>query len=255
MAVRLRLATGTVAALALLTSSTHVPRLAPPEPPTDPGTVVLQLKEWRSLVGPPEWARIPEVTLLGGGRLIIPDGQAGALQRATEITLSPDRYRQLYRLAHHAGLDQDRYLSTPIVATDGSLLVVTLRSGRRTYTTKVVTPGGTDSGPRGRVVRFRQLLSTVIASAPAAPYRPATHVALATGGFGTAQGRTAARQWPSGDLTTGQGVVQGLCTPLTTLPAGLTGTAQWISGDQHVWVTVRPLLPHERTCADLEQGP
>jgi hypothetical protein len=204
MAVRLRLATGMVAALALLTSSTHVPRLAPPEPPADPGTVVLRLKEWRSLVGPPEWARIPEVTLLGGGRLIIPAGQAGALQRATEITLSPDR---------------------------------------------------TESGPRGRVVRFRQLLSTVIASAPAAPYHPATHVALATGGFGTAQGRMAARQWPSGDLTTGRRVVQGLCTPLATLPAGLTGTARWISGDQHVWVTVRPLLPHERTCADLEQGP
>jgi hypothetical protein len=253
--VRLVFATAMVAALATVTGSTHPPHAAVPEPPADPGTVVLQVKEWRSLVGPSEWAAIPEVTILGGGRMVIPAGQAGALLRASESRLDAERYRQVYRLAHHAGLAEDAYLSPPLVATDGSLLVITLRSGPRTYTTKVVTPQTGESGPRGRVVRFRQVLDALVASARTEPYRPAAHVAFATGGFGTTEGRAAARPWPGGDLTSGVRVAQGLCTPLASVPAGVTGAAQWTSGGHGVWVTIRPLLPHERTCTDLEEGP
>src|SRR4051794_8061223 len=144
----LTLAGEAVAVLAMFTGSIQAPYLRVPEPPADPGAAVLQVKEWRSLVGPSERAEMPEVTILGGGRVIVPAGQDGALQRAAEHTLTPQQYRYIYRLAHQAGLAQDRRLPSPVEATDGSLLVVTLRSGGRTYTTTVTTPSRGESGRR-----------------------------------------------------------------------------------------------------------
>ncbi|MEH1125026.1 hypothetical protein [Micromonospora sp. CPCC 206061] len=163
------------AILAVVTGSIHAPPARVPEPPADPGTAVLQVKEWRSLVGPWETAEVPEVTILGGGRVIIPAGQDGNLQRATEHVLTPDRYRRIYALAHRAGLARNQHLSSPGSVKDGSLLVVvTLRSGGRTYTTTATNLWSSDDdGPRGRIVRFRHTLSALIASSTTEPYRPA----------------------------------------------------------------------------------
>ncbi|MFC7533217.1 hypothetical protein [Actinoplanes sp. GCM10030250] len=245
----LPLATAAVAALTLLTGSIHRPHRDIPEPPTDPGIAVLQVKEWRSLVGPSERAQLPEVTVMGGGRVIVPAGQDGALQRAAEHMLTPDRYRHLYRLAHDAGLARNRFVASPMEATDGSMLVVTLRSGGRTYTTKITNPGG-DEGDR-----FRSALSALIAPATSTPYRPMAYAALVTGGFGTKESQVEAQPWPGGgDLTTGVRTYLGLCTILTSAPPAATETAQWKSGGQTLWVTLRPLLPHESTCTDLDRG-
>ncbi|MEU4220763.1 hypothetical protein [Actinoplanes sp. NPDC026623] len=250
----LTLAGEAVAVLAMFTGSIQAPYLRVPEPPADPGAAVLQVKEWRSLVGPSERAEMPEVTILGGGRVIVPAGQDGALQRAAEHTLTPQQYRYIYRLAHQAGLAQDRRLPSPVEATDGSLLVVTLRSGGRTYTTTVTTPSRGESGRRGRIVRFRRTLSTLIAATATTPYRPATYAALVTGGYGNRESEAAARPWPGGtDLASGVRTYVGLCTPLTSVPPRATDSAQWASGDEIVWVTLRPLLPHERACADLDK--
>nr|BFE76854.1 hypothetical protein GCM10020092_101550 [Actinoplanes digitatis] len=168
----LTLAGEALAVLVVLTGSIHAPYARVPDPPTDPGAAVLQVKEWRSLVGPSEQAEIPEVTILGGGRVIVPAGQDGALQRATEHTLTPDEYRYVYRLAHQAGLARNRHYSSPIEATDGSLLVVTLRSGGRTYTTTVTSPWAGEAGPRGRIVGFRRALNALVAAEATTPYRP-----------------------------------------------------------------------------------
>jgi hypothetical protein len=247
----LTLAGEAVVVLVVLTGSVQAPYARVPEPPADPGTAVLQVKEWRSLVGPSERAEIPEVTILGGGRVIVPAGQDGALQRAAERTLTPDEYRYVYRLAHQAGLARNRHLASPIEATDGSLLVVTLRSGGRTHTTTVTTPSTGESGPRGRIVRFRRTLGTLIAAEATTPYRPAAYAALVTGGFGGPVGRA----WPGAtDLTAGVRTYVGTCTPLIAVPPEATGTTQWESGGEILWVTLRPLLPHERTCADLDEG-
>ena len=250
----LALAAEAVAALAVLTASIHVPHTRIPEPPADPGAAVLQVKEWQSLVGPSEHAEIPEVTILGGGRVIVPAGQDGAVQRATEYTLTPDRYQYIYRLAHDAGLAHNQHFSAQVEATDGSLLVMTLRSGGRTYTTTVTSPSSHDDGRRGRIARFRRALSALIAPTTSAPYRPAMYAALASGGYGTKESRAAARPWPRGnDLAAGTRTYVGMCTLLTSVPPESTGTAQWISGGRILWVTLRPLLPHERTCADLDK--
>lgn len=251
----LTLAGEAVVALVLLAGSIQAPYLRVPDPPADPGTAVLQVKEWRSLVGPSERAEIPEVTILGGGRVIVPAGQDGALQRAAEHTLTTQEYRYVYRLAHQAGLARNRHLSAPIEATDGSLLVVTLRSGGRTYTTTVTTPSAGESGRRGRIIRFRQTLSALIAATATTPYRPAGYAALVTGGFGDPESGAAARPWPGEtDLAAGVRTYVGTCTPLAGAPPEATGTARWASGDENLWVTLRPLLPHERTCADLDRG-
>ncbi|MET8153778.1 hypothetical protein ACIBSW_26900 [Actinoplanes sp. NPDC049668] len=246
----LTLAGEALVGLVVLAGSIHAPHVRVPGPPMDPGDAVLQVKEWRSLVGPSERAEIPEVTILGGGRVIVPAGQDGALQRAAEHTLTPDEYRYVYRLAHQAGLARNRNHSSPIEATDGSLLVVTLRSGGRTYTTTVTSPWGEETGPRGRIVKFRRTLNALVAGRATTPYRPGMHAALVTGGFG---GRES-RPWPGGTgLLPGVRTYVGLCTPLTDVPPEATGTAQWTSGDEILWVTLRPMLPHERACADLDR--
>jgi hypothetical protein len=248
------LAVEAAAVLVVVTGSTEVPAGPVPEPPADPDTAVLQVKEWRSLVGPSERAELPEVTIMGGGRVIVPAGQDGALQRAVEHTLAPERYRQIYRLAHRAGLARGQHLSSPVEATDGSLLVVRLRSGGRTVTTTVTTPGADDVGRRGRIVDFRRALRGLIASTATAPFRPAGYAALVSGGFGSKEGQAAARPWPGeADLGAGVRTYVGVCTVLTTVPSAATRTAQWTSGGKVLWVTLRPLLPHERTCADLDK--
>jgi hypothetical protein len=243
------------AVLAVLTGSLHVPYARVPEPPADSGTAVLQVKQWESLVGPSEQAKIPEITILGGGRVIVPAGQDGAVQRATEHTLTPDQYRYIYHLAHQAGLARNQDLPSTTEAaepTDGSLLVVTLRSGARTYTT-TATNLWSDAGPRGQIARFLQALNTLIAATASTPYRPATYAALAGGGYGTKESMAAARPWPSGtDLVTGVRTYAGTCTPLTSVPPEATHTSQWTSGGEILLVTLRPLLPHERTCTDLD---
>jgi hypothetical protein len=251
----LTLAGEAVAVLVVLTGSIQAPYLGVPDPPADPGIAVLQMKEWRSLVGPSERAEIPEVTILGGGRVIVPAGQDGALQRAVEHTLTPQQFRYIYRLAHQAGLARSQHLSSPIEATDGSLLVVTLRSGGRTYTTTVTTPMAGESGRRGRIVRFRRTLGALIAATATTPYRPTAYAALVTGGFGDRESRETARPWPGEtDLAAGVRTYVGTCTPLAGAPPEATATAQWASGDEILWVTLRPLLPHERACADLDNG-
>jgi hypothetical protein len=125
--------------------------------------------------------------------------------------LAPDRYRQIYRLAHHAGLAKNE-------ATDGSLLVVTLRSGGQTYTTTATNLWSDDVGPRGQIVRFRRALSALIAATTTTPYRPATYAALAGGGYGTNESQAAARPWPEEtDLVGGIRTYVGMCTPLTSV--------------------------------------
>jgi hypothetical protein len=225
--------------LVVLTGSVTTLATGVPEPPADPDVAVLQVKEWRSLVGPSERAELPEVTILGGGRVIVPTGQDGAVQRATEHTLDAERYRYVYRLAHRAGLARDQYLRSGPPPIDGSLLVVTLRSGGRTYTTKAVTD----------LDEFRRTLRALVADARAVPYRPAGYAALVTGGFGSEE----AQPWPGeADLSAGTDTYIGTCTVIGSAPPEATRTAQWHSGGHRLWVTLRPLLPYESTCADVE---
>jgi hypothetical protein len=236
-----------------------------PEPPADPSVVVLQLQEWRSLTPPYERAALPELTLHGGGRVIVPAFWDGSLQRAREYLLPPGRYRQIYRLAHRAGLARSAHLDQPVAATDGSLFVASLWSAGRMHTSTLVSPDSTDTGARGRIVDFRQHVRTLAAPADVttvAAYRPTRLAVLATAGWrGPGDGiPEAPRPWPGPDLLAGARTPIGLCTILTgsamataeALGRNASLTTLWTSGGQQLTVALRPLLPDEHNCADLE---
>ena len=192
----------------VLTGSTpNFTGLDVPEPPSDPNTLVLQLHLWRSMSGPPELAELPEFSLYGGGRVIVGNAWDGSLHRAWEYTLSPDRYRQIYRLAHAAGLARSRHLPEPEETTDGTLLVAELRSAGRLHTTTVVSLGRRfEIGARRRIAEFHRPYS----SSPARRIRPdlrlpagrAAVLATATGSSGASAGSPSGNG-ANGDLQTG----------------------------------------------------
>ncbi|MBF9129009.1 hypothetical protein I0C86_08425 [Plantactinospora sp. S1510] len=238
---------------------------AVPEPPADRSTLVIQLREWESLTPPYERAELPEFTLYGGGRVIAGGHWDGSVYRAREHTLSPDRYRQIYRLAHAAGLARSVHLDQPVPATDGSLLVASLRTAGRLHTTTLVSPGETDVGARRRIIEFRRTVRLLALSTDptrVADYRPSRLAVLVTGGWSGSPGDAGsiARQWPGPDLLAGVPTRVGLCTV-----AGSAGpdaealgrdaplTTRWHSGGKWLSVAVRPLLPDEYDCADLDR--
>ncbi|MEN3614401.1 hypothetical protein AAH979_33290 [Plantactinospora sp. ZYX-F-223] len=236
-----------------------------PEPPADPGTLVLQLREWRSMTAPYERAEPPEFTLYGGGRVIAGGHWEGSVYQAREYVLAPDRYRQIYRLAHAAGLAQARHFDEPVPATDGSLLVASLRSAGRSHTTTMVSPSERDTGARRRIVEFRRTVRVLALPADrthGAGYRPTRLAVLATGGWGAPGDTSRSRPWPGPDLLAGLRTRVGLCTLLD--PAGPDAetaalvraaplATRWRSGGQLLSVAIRPLLPDEYDCVDLDR--
>ncbi|GAB3969623.1 hypothetical protein V1634_21345 [Plantactinospora veratri] len=256
-----------VGLLGLLTGST--PGFDPgtvPEPPADPGTLVLQLREWRSMTPPYERAELPEFTLYGGGRVIVGAGWDGSVYRAREYRLDQDRYRQLYRLAHAAGLARARHLDEPMPATDGSLLVASLRSAGRLHTTTLVSPAEDETGARRRIVEFRRTVRLLVPTEDrigGAGYRPTRLAVLVTVGWGAPGDDSASPPWPGPELLTGTRTRVGLCTLLgpaapdaetVALARAAPLTTRWRSGGQLVGVVIRPLLPDEYDCADLDRN-
>ncbi|WP_328471856.1 hypothetical protein OHA21_08315 [Actinoplanes sp. NBC_00393] len=256
-----------------------------PEPPSDPGALVLQLHLWESLTGPVKRAELPEFSLYGGGRVIVGAGWEGLLHRGREFVLEPAAYRRIYRLAHTAGIARDRHLPEPGVSTDGTLLVADLRSGGRLHTTTAVSLGrGFETGARRWLIELRKLVQREvrrhlgpapgvqrhggpahsghrhgITPAVIADYRPDRVAVLATGGFTTAPPE---RRWPYGDPLAGTHTVLGLCTvhsgaevaSIETLARTSPRDAGWLHDRGRtggLTVLVRPLLPGERGCADL----
>ncbi|MGI8328488.1 hypothetical protein ACRYCC_00900 [Actinomadura scrupuli] len=219
--------------------------------------------------GPPELAELPEFSLYGGGRVIVGNAWDGSLHRAREYTLSPDRYRQIYRLAHAAGLARSRHLPEPEETTDGTLLVAELRSAGRLHATTVVSLGRrSEIGARRRIAEFRRTVRQLTGSTDPArttDYRPDRVAVLATGGwFGGDVSRIPERQWPNGDLLAGVRTDLGECTTrsgaavpgIEALGRGTPLGTHWPSGEKRsggVVVLIRPLLPNEDDCADLNR--
>ncbi|MCO1596364.1 hypothetical protein M8C17_14480 [Micromonospora sp. RHAY321] len=229
--------------------------------------LVLQLHLWRSMSGPPELAELPEFSLYGGGRVIVGNGWDGSLHQARELTLSPDRYRQIYRLAHAAGLGRSRHLPDRGETTDGTLLVAELRSAGHLHTTTVVSLGrGFEIGARRRIAEFRRTVQQLAVPAdPSAGYQPDRVAVLATGGwFVGGVSRVPEQRWADGDLRAGVRTDLGECTTRSgaAVPAieaigrGTPLGTQWRSGEKQsgsVVVLIRPLLPDEDDCADLNR--
>jgi hypothetical protein len=148
-------------------------------------------------------------------------------------------------------------------------LVAELRSAGRLHTTTVVSLGRSfETGARRRVAEFRATVRQL--AGPTDParttdYRPDRVAVLATGAwFVRGVSRIPERQWPNGDLLTGVRTELGECTirsgagvpGLEALGRGTPLGTGWLSGAKWsggVVVLVRPLLPNEDDCADLNR--
>jgi hypothetical protein len=99
----------------------------------------------------------------------------------------------------------------------------------------------------------------------AVAYHPTRLAVLATGGWrGPSNGGSdQPRPWPGPDLLTGAQTRMGLFTVLTgdamptaeALARDASLTTLWESGGQLLTVALRPLLPDEYDCADLDRHP
>ena len=281
-AVRLPLTVAALAVVALtVVALTVVARAHHAVPPrsTDPATLILRV---RTVIGmpSPHIAEIPEFSLYGDGRLLRPGTTAGTLQTIEELHLDAGDVDRIYRAAHRAGLDRDgRYEDNS--AVDAGLLITTLRSGDRTYVIQAVE-GGQSGGPVGRIERFRATLRPdALRKDPASggppPYRPERLAAVAWGGGtvtpmpsdGPASTGAASsfpppgadvRPWPFAPLATATRINEGLCVPLSgadltaaeRLARQATPATLWRSGTSVLHVVFRPLLPDERSCADID---
>ncbi|GAA4603786.1 hypothetical protein GCM10023107_65450 [Actinoplanes octamycinicus] len=224
-------------------------RAAPDDLPADPDVLVLQVAEQRSIPHPWDLGPLPEFSLYGSGRVIVPAGGSAALRSAREFQLSPDAFRDVVDRAYEARLDRGEEIADE-PHTDASLLVITLATADGVRTTRVVAPDA-GGGDRSRIESFVRALPA--APADAAAYRPPAVALLAVAGAGS---EPPVRPWPGTPLDQGVRTQQGRCTvagdaaPLAGLPQD---ASRWSSGGKIYTVLARPLLPGEHGCPDLDR--
>ena len=232
-----------------------------PDPPADPTVLVLRVEEVAGFGGPGDAGRLPEFSLYGGGRVIIPGAQDGALRTAKQYQLSGPAYQRLYRRAFATGLDQARHIEQTGVPDAGSL-TISVRVGDHLQTTVVSPPNG-DDPTRAAIATFRRAVQPSAwasgggVSGPV-DYQPARMAVIATWSTSAAQAGQNPT-WPLGPLITGTHVGGGDCSlygadRLTQIRSVTTSAApgtRWIQGDGAYYVAVRPLLPDESDCGQL----
>lgn len=237
---------------ALLLTACHSDS-ARPDPPTDPHSAILIVDRDRSMAAPAEQHALPELVLLGDGTAVTRGSTDGVLLTGDRRTLTADEQAELYRRADAAGLFADR--DFPADVTDAAVLTVRITAGRTAYRTTVVQPTPDDNGVRGRIIRFAD--AAVRAGAPAGPYRPtrAVVVVVAAG-----DDTSDVRPWPLPvPLSQLPGAPHRPCwlVPDRALPRMLElarsarAQTRWLVEGQRVALLVRPILPHEHSCADL----
>ncbi|OXM44716.1 hypothetical protein [Amycolatopsis alba] len=220
-------------------------------PPAGPETVLLRAKAYVGMPSPKP-ALLPEFSLYGGGRLLVPGEPEGSLQVVSEKRLDDQAVRDVYSAAHGAGLDRDEFVPDDSGTTDGYLLVFTLydKEGKRRQVRA--------ENPSGELAGFRDELADVAKEAETVPkaYRP-TRIA-AIGWASDSRPAPDARPWPFAPFGT-RPVDGGLCVVLEgesarraeDLAKAATPATRWKTADTSLLVVFRPLLPDEKSCDDL----
>ena len=223
---------------------------ADPPPPATSGTTPILVSDDRQ--GMPTWSQqveLPEFTLYGDSRAIVPEGFDGALPKVVDYPLTPDRVRRLFADAADADLFDGR--THDVNHTDAGALTITLRSPDRTYVTKVIGPSGDESGARGRAVSFAAGLTpsrwpeSDFAGEPKA-YEPAK---LAV--FFRASSGLGGERWPL-ESSTRCLTLSGKQLATAADLARRSGQGTRFHDGEHVFtVDFRPLLPDESDCESL----
>ncbi|WP_250002868.1 hypothetical protein [Actinoplanes sp. M2I2] len=225
----------------------------PPRRPTDPATAIVTVDRGGGLAPPVEQWTLPDFTLFGDGTAVVRGETRGAVLSGVRRTVPADRITELYRLAQEAGLFQGRVHDSDIV--DGDVLTVRIADEAGTHETTVAGPDADDGGDRGEVVAFAD--AALGSGADAGEYRPERYAVLVPAG---SDGRGEARPWPLAVPLSGlAGAPSQPCQVLGPAEAGPVLAAlgdagpdtRWESEGRRVALVIRPLLPDERTCADL----
>ncbi|HEV7932397.1 MAG TPA: hypothetical protein VGP70_08805 [Actinomadura sp.] len=196
----------------------------------------------------------PDFSLYGDGRAIVPKPAAETGLR--EYRLRPAALRRLIEDARAAGLERSRTAEQPGIA-DAFTMEITFGRAR----TRIAVAGPGESDRAVRFARERLDPSRWAPSDQAAPVRPyeAARLAVLAVPAGSMQGRKA-RPWPIGALGDGAAVRGERCTILSgreassasrLAPAALPGN-RWSSAGKVYVVRLRPLLPDEGGCADVQ---
>jgi hypothetical protein len=196
----------------------------------------------------------PDFSLYGDGRAIVP--KPGTETGLLEYRLRPAALRRLVEEARAAGLGRPRTTEHP-----GAADAFTMEIGFGTAVTRVVVAGAGESDRAVRFARERLDPAGWAPSAQAAPVRPyeATRLAVLAAPAGSTPDRRA-RPWPIGALGDGAAVRGERCTILSgralSAANGLARAARpgsrWSSAGKVYVVRLRPLLPDERGCVDVQ---
>jgi hypothetical protein len=198
---------------------------------------------------------VPEFSLYGDGRFVVPGQTEGAWPRLREYRLTPAGLDRVVAAARAAGLDRSRTLDRPDIA-DAFTLNITFVSGGRANRTTIVHPEGSDD-PAVRFWRSLDPRSWPKGEFAGEPrdYEPARFAALArpdsTGGQ--------AADWPLGRLSGDTDVGGRRCTVYSGDDVGTAREkaedarpgALWRAGGATYRIDFRPMLPDERDCAAL----
>ncbi|SCL44728.1 hypothetical protein GA0070606_0421 [Micromonospora citrea] len=225
-----------------------------PRPATGAQTVIVEVDRRDGLAaGAGQWA-LPTFTLYGDGTAVTRGEDRGALLTGRRRTLSAAQVDALFERAAEAGLFADR--DHPRQATDPAVLTVRLTTTDGTYATTVRQPSPGETGDRGDTIAFAD--AAAAAGVDAGEYLPQRAAVLVVADV---DDDSDVRPWPLGvPLSAMDGAPRRPChvvdgAALAALRTGVGsagGATRWQAGTQRVRLVVRPLLPHERTCADLD---
>ncbi|MBO1330130.1 hypothetical protein [Streptomyces sp. VRA16 Mangrove soil] len=239
------------AAALLLTACQSDDGAAAPERPTGSGEPAVVVRTIPGTPSPAVLAALPEFTLYGDRSVVVPGPAEGSLLTATVRRVDDakaDRlYADAYETAHGPTPDTD--------AVDAGVLVATVAGPGQPRTARLPLPDDDVKAFRERLDPQRWSPDAVVA-APR-PYRPTR---LAVFARPWTDDSTPSRAWTLGDPTQGTDTTEGTCAILTGtrraraehLAAAAGPGVVWTYRGARLQLTLRPLLPHERDCDDLE---
>ncbi|HEX6357065.1 hypothetical protein [Actinophytocola sp.] len=237
-----------------------------PAPVPGRGDGVVLLVDWRGgLVPSYEVIDPPDFVLYGNGQAIVREDRDTDVLRLVEYRLTPERVQTLFEEAEDAGLFDDEDYSFDEQVPDGGTLMIVLRTEEREHVVEIPVPGLADSGARDDATEFAKSLTPSNWAASdfsrrSSPYRPGRVAVTYQVREPTATPSkydTVPRRWP---LAEPEPIHDG-CVVLT----GETATRAQEIGESrsrstlwqhdgvefHAWI--RPLLPDEADCDEIEQ--
>ncbi|MFB4297028.1 hypothetical protein [Actinomadura sp. NTSP31] len=202
--------------------------------------LVLRMRRSGGIAGLGGPGALPDFSLYSTGRALV-----AAQGRVTEYRLRPAALDRLLAEARAAGLGRSHTVG-PGRVSDAMTLEFTLGDAH----SSIAQPGSRPDP----ALTFQKRLdpgtwpASDLASG-AAPFKPSKAAVLASRGA-VADGPI--RTWPLAPLGDGARVGTAVCTVAASakVPSNDTSTA-WRSGGATYTIRLRPLLPDERSCADL----